>query len=124
MKISEFNDEIASACGTRAKAVNAVQKETFRLLRAALDNGEKVQIPEFGIFSMKDVAGEEGEPGKRVVRFKMRDGKAGKKGGARKDRGTKDPAKKKARKAAKGETVTDEKEQSVAVVAVADASEE
>jgi nucleoid DNA-binding protein len=116
MKISEFSDEIASACGTRAKAVIAVQKETFRLLRAALDKGERVQIPEFGIFSMKDVAGKEGEPDKKVVRFKTRDGKAGKEGRSRKDGRVKDPAKGR-KKAAKSETVAGEKEQSIADVA-------
>ena len=101
MKINEFSEEIASACGMRAKAITSVQKETFRLLRAALGKGERVQIPEFGTFSIRDVAGKDGEPGKKVVRFKMRDGKAGKDGGPRKDRAAKDPSKKSRKKAAK-----------------------
>ena len=120
MKINEFSDEIASACGMRAKAVTSVQKETFRQLRVALDKGERVQIPEFGTFSIKDVAGKDGEPGKKVVRFKMRDGKAGKEGGPRKDRGAKDPAKKNRKKDAKTGAPAQEKapeEQAIAPVA-------
>lgn len=101
MKLNEFSEEIASACGMRAKAVASVQKETFRLLRAALDKGERVQIPEFGNFSIKDVAGKDGKPGKKVVRFKMKDGKARKENGPRKDRAAKDPSKKSRKKAAK-----------------------
>ena len=108
MKINELSDEIASVCGMRARAVIAVQKETFRLLRAALDKGERVQIPEFGIFSMRDVAGAEGEPVKKVVRFKARDKAAGNEGGPRKHRGPKGPAGKSRRNAAKSEAATDE----------------
>jgi nucleoid DNA-binding protein len=58
-----------------------VQVETFRALRAALDKGEKVVIPEFGLFMVKDVEGEDGAAGKKVIRFRARNGE-GKKGKA------------------------------------------
>jgi hypothetical protein len=53
--------------------VSAVQTETFRQLRAALDKGEKVIIPEFGIFSLKDATAEDGTP-KKVMRFRDKSG--------------------------------------------------
>jgi nucleoid DNA-binding protein len=72
MKLKELNENIATACEMRPKAVAAVQAETFRQMRAVFEKGERIQIPEFGVFSVKDVAGEEGRPGKKVVRFKLR----------------------------------------------------
>jgi nucleoid DNA-binding protein len=119
MKIHELSDEIASACGIRPKVVISVQKETFRLVRAALDKGERVQIPDFGIFSIKDVAGKEGEPGKRAVRFKLKDGKADKDGGPPEGANAKDPSRRGKKKAAKGSARTDggSEEQGTAPVA-------
>jgi hypothetical protein len=77
MKLKELNEAIAGACNVRAQVVTAVQAETFRQLRASLDKGEKVIIPEFGIFISKDVAAEDGQPAKRVVRFRpKKDGEA------------------------------------------------
>jgi nucleoid DNA-binding protein len=79
MKLKELNEAIAAACNVRANVVSQVQNETFRALRAAIDKGEKVVVPEFGIFLIKDVPGEEGAPGKKVMRFKARSGdKSGK----------------------------------------------
>jgi hypothetical protein len=92
MRLKELNDAIATACNVRANVVTQVQAETFRALRAAMDKGEKIVVPEFGMFLVKDVPGEGGAPGKKVVRFKARSGenkkdKAGKKGkGKKKDR--------------------------------------
>ena len=65
MKLKELNEAIAGACNVRAQVVTAVQAETFRQLRASLDKGEKVIIPEFGIFISKDVAAEDGQPAKK-----------------------------------------------------------
>ena len=62
MKLKELNEAIAAACNVRANVVSQVQNETFRALRAAIDKGEKVVVPEFGIFLVKDVPGEEGAP--------------------------------------------------------------
>jgi nucleoid DNA-binding protein len=106
MKLKELNEAIASACNVRAQVVTAVQTETFRQLGAALDKGERVAIPDFGIFAMKEVAGQEGQPGKKVVRFRQKsgegrkkegEGKAGGRGEARKQK----RAEAKAAKAAK-----------------------
>ena len=100
MKIGEFNEEIATACDMRARAVSAVQKETFRLLRAALEKGERVQIPEFGTFSVKDVPGKDDKPARKIVRLRMKgaaDGETRKGGDAKKTA-------KKNKKAAKDET--------------------
>lgn len=74
MKLKELNDAISATCNVRPNVVSQVQTETFRALRAAIDKGEKVLVPEFGMFLMKDVPGEEGAPGRKVVRFKARSG--------------------------------------------------
>ena len=93
MKLKDLNDAIATACNVRANVVAAVQDETFKQIRAALDKGEKVQIPDFGLFMMKDVAGAEGEPGKKVLKFRVRTGEGkkgeGKEGGGKKGKGRK-----------------------------------
>jgi nucleoid DNA-binding protein len=101
MRLKEINDTIAAACNVRASVVTAVQNETFRQIRAALSRGEKVLLPEFGSFVVKE--GPAAEPGgevKRIVRFreqrpeadakaeKRRDKKGGdKKGGDKKEGG-------------------------------------
>ena len=89
MRLKELNDAIAAACNVRANVVSKVQDETFRAMRAAFDKGEKVQVPDFGIFMIKDVEGEGGAPGKKLVRFRLRGGekgdKKGKKGKAGKE---------------------------------------
>jgi len=72
MKLKELNDGIASTCDVRANVVNAVQSETFRQIRAALDKGEKVIVPEFGIFMIKEIQGEGGP--KKILRFRERAG--------------------------------------------------
>jgi nucleoid DNA-binding protein len=72
MKLKELNEAIATACNVRPQVVTAVQAETFRRVRASLDQGEKVVIPDFGIFITKDVAAEGDQPAKKVVRFKTR----------------------------------------------------
>jgi nucleoid DNA-binding protein len=72
MKLKELNEAIATACNVRPQVVTAVQAETFRQLRASLDKGEKVIIPEFGIFLSKEIAATDEEPAKKVVRFKSK----------------------------------------------------
>jgi len=92
MRLKELNDAIAATCNVRANVVSQVQTETFRALRDALDKGEKVMVPDFGMFMIKDVPGEDGAPGKKLVRFRPRSGekkdkkdKKGKKGKAGKE---------------------------------------
>jgi nucleoid DNA-binding protein len=87
MKLKELNEAIASACNVRAQVVTAIQTETFKQLSAALDKGERVAIPDFGIFATKDVPGGEGQPSKKVVRFKQKTGEGKKEGAAREGRG-------------------------------------
>jgi nucleoid DNA-binding protein len=70
VKLNEFNQDIAAACDARPKLVSAIQKETFRRLLAALDKGERISIPEFGVFTLKEIAAEEGEAGKKLIRFR------------------------------------------------------
>jgi nucleoid DNA-binding protein len=81
MKLKELNEAIASACNVRAQVVTAIQAETFKQLSAALDKGERVTIPDFGIFAVKDIAGGEGQPAKKVVRFKQKTGEVKKREG-------------------------------------------
>ena len=74
MRLKDLNDAIAAACNVRANVVTQVQAETFRALRAAVDKGEKVIVPEFGMFILKEVPSEDGTPGKKVLRFRGRSG--------------------------------------------------
>jgi DNA-binding protein HU-beta len=76
MKLKELNERIAAACELKPKDVAAVQAETFRRIAAALEKGERVQVPEFGIFNVKEVAGEDGAPAKKIVRFRQREADA------------------------------------------------
>src|SRR5215471_21148727 len=72
MKLKELNEAIASACNVRAQVVNAVQAETFRQIQAAREKGEKVAIPDFGFFIMRDIPAEGDEPAKKLVKFKVK----------------------------------------------------
>lgn len=72
MKLRELNEAIAQTCDVRANVVAAVQAETFRQLRQALDKGEKVVVPEFGMFFARETT-DEGGASKRVVRFRAKD---------------------------------------------------
>ncbi len=71
MKLNEFNEQIATACDIRAKSVAMVQKETFRRLREAVEKGERVLIPGFGIFSTKEKPASEGVEASKIVRFRI-----------------------------------------------------
>jgi nucleoid DNA-binding protein len=107
MKLKDLNDAIATACNVRANVVASVQTETFKQIKAALEKGEKVLIPEFGLFLQKDVAGAEGQPGKKVLKFRARGGEGegkGKKGGE----GKKGGGKKNAGQPAKDDDASDE----------------
>jgi nucleoid DNA-binding protein len=73
MKLRELCEEIAKACEVRPSMVSAVQAETFRRVLAAVEKGEKVVVPDFGIFVMAETAATDEEPAKRIVRFKQRD---------------------------------------------------
>ncbi len=70
MRLKELNDAVAATCNVRANVVTAVQNETFRQIRIALDKGEKVVLPEFGTFVVKEVPGEPGAAAKKIVRFR------------------------------------------------------
>ncbi len=77
MKLKELTEAVAAACGMNPRAVNTVQVETFRLMRAALEKGERVTIPEFGVFTTKTTVGNDGEVGKKVVRFRAKSDEGG-----------------------------------------------
>lgn len=85
MKLKELNDAIAASCNVRGNVVTAVQNETFRQLRAAIEKGEKVVVPEFGTFVAKDLPGENGEPAQKLIKFKARKGDRAEKKKARKE---------------------------------------
>jgi nucleoid DNA-binding protein len=87
MRLKELNDAIAATCNVRASVVTAVQNETFRQIRAALDRGEKVVLPEFGSFVVKEApAAEPGGEVKRVVRFREQRPEGGPNADKRKDK--------------------------------------
>jgi nucleoid DNA-binding protein len=115
MRLKELNDSIAAACNVRANVVSQVQTETFRALRAAMDKGEKVIVPEFGLFLVRDVPGEDGAPGKKVVRFKARSGE-------KKDK--KDKKDKKVKKEKKGKAAGKENQTAAAAGPSSDDADE
>jgi nucleoid DNA-binding protein len=92
MKLKELNEAIATACNVRPNVVNAIQSETFKQLKAALEKGDKVIIPEFGMFMTRDVPGEGGAPATKLIKFRPRAGDGAKEG--------KDKAARKAKRAA------------------------
>ena len=77
MKLKELNESIAATCELKPRNVAAVHAETFRGIAAALEKGERVQIPDFGTFTVKEVPGEDGAPAKKVVRFRQREAEPG-----------------------------------------------
>ena len=81
MKLKELNDAIAAACDVRGNVVTAVQNETFRQIAAQLEKGEKVIIPDFGMFVVKDVPATGDEPAKKTIRFRLKSGDDEKKEG-------------------------------------------
>lgn len=70
MKLKELNDAVASSCNVRGNVVSAVQAETFRQIRVQLEKGEKVVVPDFGMFILKETPAEGDTPAKKVVRFR------------------------------------------------------
>jgi nucleoid DNA-binding protein len=72
MKLKECNEAIAKACDLTPKAVAAVHAETFRLITGALEKGERVFVPEFGVFTVKDIEATGDQPAKKLVRFRQR----------------------------------------------------
>ncbi len=91
MKLKELNEAIATTCNVRPNVVSSVQAETFKQLRAAIEKGERVVIPEFGQFSMRDVPAEGDTPAKKIIKFRGKKGegksrKEGKEKGARKEK--------------------------------------
>jgi nucleoid DNA-binding protein len=89
MKLKELNEAIATACNTRPNVVSSIQAETFKQLRAALDKGEKVIVPDFGQFVVRDVPAQGETPAKKVIKFRAKSGeekakKEGKEKGGRK----------------------------------------
>lgn len=110
MKLKEITDSVATTCNVRPNVVHSVLGETFKHLRVALEKGEKIAIPGFGVFVTREVPGKDGGPAKKTLRFKLRDeseegeGKEGKNKEARKAK------KAAAAAAAGGETTSDDDE--------------
>jgi nucleoid DNA-binding protein len=86
VKLRELNERIAAACGMKPKDVAAIQTETFRCITAELEKGERVTIADFGIFTVKEVPGEDGAPAKKTVRFRQREAQEGEEKAKTKDR--------------------------------------
>jgi nucleoid DNA-binding protein len=70
MKLRELAETIATNTNVGKQIVNSVLTETFRQIRATLDKGERLVVPEFGVFLIKDIEGENGEPARKAVKFK------------------------------------------------------
>lgn len=82
MKLRELNESIATACKLKPRDVAAVHTETFSRIAAALEKGERVTIADFGIFTVREVPGEDGAPAKKIVRFRQREAGAEAEAGA------------------------------------------
>jgi nucleoid DNA-binding protein len=72
MKLKELSESVAKACDMQPRSVLKAQMETFRQMRAAVEGGDRVGIPGFGIFFLKETAAEDGKPAAKTVRFKAR----------------------------------------------------
>lgn len=90
MKISNLSEEIAQACGARRQVVTSIVTETFRQIQEAVGKGERVSVPDFGVFMGRNEA-KDGVAGKPGIRF----------------RAVRDEAEKAARKSGKGEKASD-----------------
>jgi nucleoid DNA-binding protein len=90
MKINDLAEDIAAACGARRQVVVSVLAEAFRQIQKTVEKGEKVNVPDFGVFMGRNSTGTESEP-KSGIRF----------------RPLRDEAEKEARKKAKGKDVAD-----------------
>jgi nucleoid DNA-binding protein len=99
MKLKECNEAIAKACDLTPKAVASVHAETFRLITEALEKGERVFVPEFGVFTVKDIEATGDQPAKKLVRFRQR----GEEEKTEEGEATKDNADRKERKKRKAE---------------------
>lgn len=73
MRLKELSEGVAKACDLPARSVLRAQMETFKQLRAAVEGGERVAIPGFGIFFVKEIAAADGKPAQKLVRVKMRE---------------------------------------------------
>jgi nucleoid DNA-binding protein len=70
MKLRELTETIATNTNVGKQIVNSVLSETFRQIRTTLDKGERLVVPEFGVFLIKNIEGEAGQPAKKAVKFK------------------------------------------------------
>jgi len=73
MRLKEISEGVAQTCDMPPKSVLKAQMETFRQLRVAVEGGERVAIPGFGIFFLKEIAAEDGKPAEKTIRLRMRD---------------------------------------------------
>ncbi len=72
MKVKELSEAVAKSCDMPPKAVLKAQVETFRQLRLVIEGGERVVVPGFGVFFLKETAAEDGRPAEKTIRFKAR----------------------------------------------------
>jgi len=73
MRLKEIGEGVAKTCDLPTRSVLKAQMETFRQLRVAVEGGERVAVPGFGIFFLKEIAAEDGKPAEKIVRLRMRD---------------------------------------------------
>ncbi len=76
MKIKEFSESVAKSCDLTPRSVYKAQIETFKQLRQAVERGERVGIPGFGIFFLKEVAAKDGKPAEKIIRLRVLDAAA------------------------------------------------
>jgi nucleoid DNA-binding protein len=72
MKLKELSESVAKACDQQPRAVLKAQMETFRQMSAVIEGGDRVGIPGFGVFFLRETAAEDGKPATKAIRFKAR----------------------------------------------------
>ena len=73
IKLKELFEGVGTASNVRKSTVATVMTEAFRLIREALERGERVNIPGFGTFVVR--GGEDGQP--KMIRFRPGDWSGG-----------------------------------------------
>jgi nucleoid DNA-binding protein len=77
MKLKELIDTVATNSNVGKQTVNSVVNETFRQIRATLEKGERVTVPDFGVFNVRTAEAEGGEPAKKTFKFRAATGETG-----------------------------------------------
>lgn len=86
MKFRELSESVGKTCDLPPRSVYKAQVETFKQLRQAIERGERVGIPGFGIFFLKEIEAKDGKPAEKMIRLRVTDAAADEAGGGKEKR--------------------------------------